>query len=108
MRILFGADGATVIRDDDTRRVLSEDDIAALLLAVDVAQNRIAELINERDGQGIPITDKFTVEPGEIDGLFSRLPPIFQKLVRKIADAPSYDFAAVELLDAFEIEWRKR
>ncbi len=47
------------------------------------------------------------VEPGEINGLYGRIPPIFQKLVRKISDASNYDFAAMELLDAFEIEWRK-
>jgi hypothetical protein len=47
------------------------------------------------------------VEPGEIDGLYGRMSPGFQRLVRKIADAPNYDFAAMELLDAFEIEWRK-
>lgn len=47
------------------------------------------------------------VERGEIEGLYGRMPGMFQKLVRKIADAPNYDFAAMELLDAFEIEWRK-
>lgn len=47
------------------------------------------------------------ITAGDIDGLFGRMPGIFQKLVRKIADAPNYDFAAMELLDAFGIEWRK-
>lgn len=51
------------------------------------------------------------VEPemvtGEIDGLYGRLPSDLKKLVRKIADAPNYDFAAMELLDAFQVEWRE-
>ena len=51
--------------------------------------------------------DKPDIEKGEVDGLYGRMPPIFQRLVRRIADAPNYDFAAMELLDAFEIEWRK-
>src|SRR5262245_39165287 len=46
------------------------------------------------------------IEKGDIDGLYGRIPPMFQKLVRKIADAPNYDYGAMELLDAFEIEWR--
>jgi len=47
------------------------------------------------------------IEKGDIEGLYGRMPAIFQKLVRKIADAPNYDFGAMVLLDAFEIEWRK-
>lgn len=43
---------------------------------------------------------------GEIEGLYGRLPPDLMKLVRKIADAPNYDFGAMELLDALDIEWR--
>lgn len=58
--------------------------------------------------QAPSLFDKPAIAPGDIDGLYGRIPPIFQKLVRKIADAPNYDFAAMELLDAFEIEWRKR
>ena len=44
---------------------------------------------------------------GEIEGLYGRLPPKLQKLVRKIADAPNYDFAAMELLDHLERDWRR-
>ena len=44
---------------------------------------------------------------GGIDGLFGRMPPELQKVVRKIQDAPNYDFAAMEMLDALEIKWRK-
>ena len=43
---------------------------------------------------------------GGIDGLYGRMPGGLQKLVRKIADAPNYDYAAMELLDAFQMEWR--
>lgn len=44
---------------------------------------------------------------GDIDGLYGRLPPDLMKLVRKIADAPNYDFAAMEMLDHLGVEWRK-
>lgn len=44
---------------------------------------------------------------GDIEGLFGRMPPDLQKIVRKIQDAPNYDFAAMEMLNALEIEWRK-
>jgi hypothetical protein len=44
---------------------------------------------------------------GDVDGLYGRMPPQLQKLVRKIVDAPNYDFAAMELLDGFQMEWRK-
>lgn len=44
---------------------------------------------------------------GDIDGLFGRMPSSMQRLVRRVMDAPNYDFGAMELLDALEIEWRK-
>jgi hypothetical protein len=43
---------------------------------------------------------------GDIDGLYGRMPADAQKLVRKIADAPNYDYAAMEFLDALGTEWR--
>lgn len=43
---------------------------------------------------------------GNAAGLYGRMPVNLQKLVRKIADAPDYDHAAIELLDALNIEWR--
>jgi hypothetical protein len=43
---------------------------------------------------------------GGIEGLYGRAPAGLQKLIRKIADAPDYDFAAMELLDAMNIDWR--
>lgn len=43
---------------------------------------------------------------GDIEGLYGRMPPELQKLVRKIMDAPNYDFGAMELLDALDVEWR--
>jgi hypothetical protein len=43
---------------------------------------------------------------GDIGGLFGRMPPDPQRIVRKIMDAPNYDFAAMEMLDALEVEWR--
>jgi len=49
-----------------------------------------------------------TIEPGELDGLYGRLPPELQKLIRRVADADNYDLAAMDFLDSFEdIEWRK-
>ncbi len=48
-----------------------------------------------------------TLLKGDIGGLYGRMPSELQKLVRKIADAPNYDYAAMELLDAFQMEWRK-
>lgn len=45
---------------------------------------------------------------GDIEGLYGRMPADLRKLVRKIADAPNYDYAAMELLDAFNAEWRLR
>jgi len=59
------------------------------------------------DGVKNGLLDPVVIPAGEIDGLYGRMPGKLQKLVRKIADAPNYDFAAMELLDAFEIEWRK-
>lgn len=50
---------------------------------------------------------KEQIDKGGIDGLYGRMPDKLKKLVRKIADAPNYDFAAMELLDAFEVEWRE-
>ena len=44
---------------------------------------------------------------GDIEGLYGRMPADLQKLVRKIVDAPNYDYAAMELLDAMNAEWRK-
>lgn len=44
---------------------------------------------------------------GDLRGLYGRLPPKLQKLVRKISDAPSYDHGAMELLDAGDVEWRE-
>lgn len=44
---------------------------------------------------------------GDVIGLYGRMPLELQRLVRKIADAPNYDYAAIELLDALNIEWRK-
>lgn len=44
---------------------------------------------------------------GDVDGLYGRMPIELQKLVRKISDAPNYDHAAMELLDAYDIEWRR-
>lgn len=44
---------------------------------------------------------------GDVEGLYGRMPVNLQKLVRKIADAPNYDNAAVEMLDALNIEWRE-
>ncbi len=46
-------------------------------------------------------------EKGDLEGLYGRMPAGYQKLVRKIVDAPNYDYAAMEFLDAFKIEWRK-
>lgn len=43
---------------------------------------------------------------GDVAGLYGRMPVNLQKLVRKIADAPDYDHAAIELLDELNIEWR--
>lgn len=43
---------------------------------------------------------------GDVAGLYGRMPGDLQKLVRKIADAPNYDYAAIELLDALNIKWR--
>lgn len=50
---------------------------------------------------------RMPVIKGNIEGLYGRMPGDLQKLVRKIADAPNYDYAAMELLDAFQIEWRE-
>lgn len=44
---------------------------------------------------------------GDIEGLYGRMPRDLQKLCRKICDAPNYDFAAMELLDVFNIDWRE-
>ena len=44
---------------------------------------------------------------GDYAGLYRRMPHELQRLVRKIADAPNCDYAAIELLDALNIEWRK-
>jgi len=44
---------------------------------------------------------------GDVIGLYGRMPPDMQKLVRKIRDAHDFDYAAMELLDAFNIEWRE-
>lgn len=44
---------------------------------------------------------------GDVAGLYGRMPVNLQKLVRKIVDAPDYDYAAIELLDALNIEWRR-
>jgi hypothetical protein len=43
---------------------------------------------------------------GSITGLYGRIPPDLQRLVRKIMDSPSMDYGAMELLDVFQIEWR--
>jgi len=43
---------------------------------------------------------------GDIDGLYGRAPGDLQRLVRKIADAPNYDFAMMEFLDGIDEEWR--
>ena len=43
---------------------------------------------------------------GNVAGLYGRMPVDLQRLVRKIADASDYDHGAMELLDAFKIEWR--
>lgn len=42
----------------------------------------------------------------DVDGLYGRLPGRLQRIVRKVADAANYDFAAMELLDGLGIEWR--
>jgi hypothetical protein len=48
------------------------------------------------------------IEPGELDGLYGRLPPDLKMLVRRVADADYYDLAAMIFLDSFtDIEWRK-
>lgn len=44
---------------------------------------------------------------GDIEGLYGRMPDDLRKLTRKIADAPNYDYAAMELLDALNVDWRK-
>lgn len=44
---------------------------------------------------------------GDVEGLYGRLPADLQRLVRKIADAPNYDNAAVEMLNALNVEWRE-
>ena len=71
----------------------------------ELAKQDVLPLPADHDRRGF--YDEVAIPPGDITGLYGRMPPIFQKLVRKIADAPNYDFAAMELLDAFEIEWRK-
>lgn len=43
---------------------------------------------------------------GDIEGLYGRMPGDLRKLVRKIVDAPNYDFAAMEMLDAMNMDWR--
>jgi hypothetical protein len=43
---------------------------------------------------------------GDLEGLYGRMPGDLQKLVRRISDAPNYDFAAMELLDALNADWR--
>jgi len=43
---------------------------------------------------------------GAVSGLYGRMPAKLQKLVRKIRDAHNSDYAAMELLDAYNIEWR--
>jgi hypothetical protein len=43
---------------------------------------------------------------GDIDGLYGRLPDDLKRLVRRIVDAPNYDYAAMELLDICKVEWR--
>jgi hypothetical protein len=48
-----------------------------------------------------------TAIKGDINGLYGRMPVELQKLVRKIRDAHNYDYAAMELLDAFSMEWRQ-
>jgi hypothetical protein len=48
------------------------------------------------------------IEPGELDGLYGRLPPDLKRLVRRVADAANYDLASMDFLDSFaDIEWRK-
>lgn len=44
---------------------------------------------------------------GDIEGLYGRMPGDMQKLVRKIVDAPNYDYAAMELLDKMNVDWRR-
>jgi hypothetical protein len=44
---------------------------------------------------------------GRVDGLYGRMPPDMQRRARKIRDAHNLDYAALELLDAFQIEWRE-
>ncbi len=55
----------------------------------------------------IEIVPDLETKNADVNGLYGRMPPAYQKLVRKIADAPNYDFAAMEFLDAFKIEWRE-
>lgn len=43
---------------------------------------------------------------GDVIGLYGRMPAELRRLVCKIADAPNYDCAALELLDALNIHWR--
>lgn len=43
---------------------------------------------------------------GDVIGLYGRMPADLRRLVCKIADAPNYDCAALELLDALNIHWR--
>jgi hypothetical protein len=59
----------------------------------------MSKVNEERDGHP-------PMKKGDIVGLYGRMPVEFQKLVRKIQDAHNYDYAAMELLDAFRIEWR--
>lgn len=43
---------------------------------------------------------------GPIEGLYGRMPVELKRVIRKMVDAPDYDYAAMELMDAFNIEWR--
>jgi hypothetical protein len=52
------------------------------------------------------IDARYATVKGDIEGLYGRLPDDLKKLVRKIADAPNYDYAAMELLDICRVEWR--
>lgn len=57
----------------------------------------------------LTLTTQFESEAvkGDIEGLYGRMPADLKKLCRKMCDAPNYDFAAMELLDAFNADWRK-
>ena len=52
------------------------------------------------------INARYAQVKGDIDGLYGLLPADLKKLVRKIIDAPNYDYAAMELLDNCKVEWR--